>query len=132
MEYVYILHHTYELGNIEKSKLIGIYSSEQEAKNAIERLRDKNGFKNKVEGFNIEKYKINEDHWKEGFSTITSINVKDIHGNWKTVEAEELTNGKFKIIEKYENYLLGEFKDGFVVNCIEKSGELFAIYSENE
>jgi len=50
--------------------LSGVYGTEQDARAAIERLRDKPGFAEFQEGFEIARYKINEDHWTEGFVTV--------------------------------------------------------------
>ena len=50
--------------------MIGIYESETEAKKAIDRLKDLPGFKEHITGFLIETYKLNEDHWTEGFTTV--------------------------------------------------------------
>jgi hypothetical protein len=47
--------------------LIGVYSSETEARAAIERVKDKPGFADSREGFQICPYELNHDHWTEGF-----------------------------------------------------------------
>jgi homoserine kinase type II len=49
---------------------IGIYSSEAEARAAIERLSDKPGFRDHPEGFNIYPYTLNRDGWTHGFVSI--------------------------------------------------------------
>jgi len=49
------------------AKLIGIYSSEDEARAAITRLADRPGFRDYPAGFQFEPYQINKDHWAEGF-----------------------------------------------------------------
>jgi hypothetical protein len=51
----------------ENEFLIGVYSTEEEAKTAIERLKDKPGFVNTRDAFQIHPYEINRDHWTEGF-----------------------------------------------------------------
>ncbi|MGO9641253.1 MAG: SPOR domain-containing protein [Candidatus Acidiferrales bacterium] len=51
----------------EDELLIGAYSTEEEAKAAIDRLKDKPGFANAPSGFQIDPYEINRDHWTEGF-----------------------------------------------------------------
>ena len=51
----------------ENEFLIGVYNTEEEAKTAIERLKDKPGFVNARDGFQIHPYEINRDHWTEGF-----------------------------------------------------------------
>jgi hypothetical protein len=47
--------------------LIGVYSSESEAKAAIERLKDQKGFASCPEGFHIYPCELNKDTWREGF-----------------------------------------------------------------
>jgi hypothetical protein len=47
--------------------LIGVYSTDAEAKAAIERLRCQKGFVDFPEGFHIYPYELNKDHWREGF-----------------------------------------------------------------
>jgi hypothetical protein len=51
----------------EDELLIGVYSTEEEARIAIERLKDKPGFVDAPNGFQIHLYKINRDSWTEGF-----------------------------------------------------------------
>jgi hypothetical protein len=51
----------------EELFFIGVYSTEPEARTAIERLKDKPGFQDSLEGFRICPYEINRDHWTEGF-----------------------------------------------------------------
>ena len=132
MNSVFILQHSYESGDCDETKLIGIYSTKIEAENAVTRLSKQNGFKYKIDGFVIDEYEINKDHWTEGFVTMTSIQVKSIDDNWMTVSAEYLPNDEYLIIEKYENDKLGEFKDGDIVKCKEESGELYAIEKINK
>lgn len=127
MNSVFILHHSYELDELEQTKLIGAYSSITEAEAAIERLIGKPGFKDHPDDFVITEYELNQDNWTEGFSTMTTIMVKDIAGNWKAVAAAVLSDGNYEIVEKYENDLLGEFKDGDIVRCEEIEGSLCAV-----
>ena len=51
----------------ETELLIGVYETEQDAKAAIERLREKPGFADFPQGFVTAQYEINKDHWTEGF-----------------------------------------------------------------
>ena len=46
---------------------IGVYSTESEAKAAIERVKGAKGFADFPEGFHIYPYELNKDHWTEGF-----------------------------------------------------------------
>jgi hypothetical protein len=47
--------------------LIGVYSSEIEAKAAIEHVKNQRGFVDYQEGFEISPYQLNHDNWTEGF-----------------------------------------------------------------
>jgi hypothetical protein len=47
--------------------LIGVYDSENAAKCAIERLKDRPGFVDFPEGFQIHRRELGKDSWTEGF-----------------------------------------------------------------
>ncbi len=65
---VYLLQHERESEDGgEHVKVIGIYSTEDLAKAAIEELRAVAGFRDYPEGFNISRYPIDKTHWQEGF-----------------------------------------------------------------
>jgi hypothetical protein len=49
--------------------LIGVYRSEEAAKGAIERLKNRPGFKDRPEGFQVHPRRVDEDSWTEGFVT---------------------------------------------------------------
>ena len=51
----------------ENELLIGAYTAEEEAKSAIERLRDRPGFVNGPDGFQVHRYELNRDNWTDGF-----------------------------------------------------------------
>jgi len=71
MEMVYLVHHIHEFPDgSEDIKLIGVYASEEEAINAVERARQLPGFIKFPEGFEISSHKIGRDDWTEGFVTI--------------------------------------------------------------
>ena len=68
MEKVFLLWHTQELKDGEEDeKLIGVYRTEADAKNAVERVGDKPGFAMFPSGFEICPYELNQDHWIDGF-----------------------------------------------------------------
>ncbi len=70
MKYVYILWHTHEFNSGEEdSKLLGVYSSESIAKSKISEYKVLPGFMENPEGFEVAEYKIDVDHWQEGFIT---------------------------------------------------------------
>ncbi len=68
-EVVYLLWFVKEMpeGEEDVELLIGVYSSDAEARAAIERLKDKRGFADFQEGFQICSYELNHDHWTDGF-----------------------------------------------------------------
>jgi len=51
----------------ENELFIGAYRTEEDARAAIERLKNRPGFVNAPEGFQISPCEINQDHWTEGF-----------------------------------------------------------------
>ena len=68
MKSIFILHHIHNyIEDEEDVKLIGAYLSYEEAKLAIERLRDKPGFESDLPGFEISEYELGKDHWTEGY-----------------------------------------------------------------
>ena len=70
MESVFLLWHVHVVENGDDEKLIGVYRSEEEARAAIIRLADQPGFVDCPEGFLIESYEIDKDHWIEGYTTV--------------------------------------------------------------
>jgi hypothetical protein len=66
---VYILFHINKL-NEDDSKLIGVYSSKEDAQKAKRRLKTLQGFKNSPNSFVIDKYELNKDSWTDGFITV--------------------------------------------------------------
>jgi hypothetical protein len=81
MQSVFVLHHVhvFEPG-WDDVKLIGIYRSKTAAIMAVERLKDQPGFVNDSNivdggagdepGFHINEYRLDSDHWTEGFVTV--------------------------------------------------------------
>jgi len=68
MKSVFILWHVSPDNDDEK--LIGVYQSEIEARSAIKRLESQPGFQNEPEGFSVDEYELNKDHWTEGFARV--------------------------------------------------------------
>jgi hypothetical protein len=84
MKSVYLVQHLHNLsGDREDIKIIGIYRTERAAIEAIERAKTLPGFNDHPElrnpivdinvesGFYIDEYKLDEDHWTEGYVTVT-------------------------------------------------------------
>jgi hypothetical protein len=70
MTVVYDLWYEREYPDREETELhIGIYESEAEAAEAISHLRDRSGFRDFPEGFNIYPVTLGVTGWQEGFVT---------------------------------------------------------------
>ena len=67
MDSAYVLWHVHKQDGEDDEKLIGVYRTEEDAKQAIERLKEKPGFKEHQNGFLIDIYPLNKDHWEDGF-----------------------------------------------------------------
>ena len=65
MDPLFVLFHS--LPETDRVKVIGIYTSRQLAEAALERARVLPGFRDEPEGFTIEQYDIDQDHWPRGF-----------------------------------------------------------------
>lgn len=70
MTMIYVLWHSHEIDGSEEMKMIGVYSSQQMAEAAIERLCHQPGFAKYPDAFVISAYPLDQDHWGEGFMTI--------------------------------------------------------------
>lgn len=84
---MYLLYHQYEYGENHENdeyKILGIYSSEQKALEAMERYYKLEGFKKyPKECFGVDEYNVDEDaDWKEGFT-----NSDDIEQDFKKLTA---------------------------------------------
>ena len=65
---VFVLQHEYEEPEgVDHTKFIGVYSSRGAAEAAIARIADQPGFTDYPEGFAIDEYQVDKDHWVEGF-----------------------------------------------------------------
>ena len=71
MKRVFILQHVHQLDNDnEDVKFIGVYSSRENAEDAVDRLSLQPGFRENRGGFDIDEYEIDADHWTEGYVTL--------------------------------------------------------------
>jgi hypothetical protein len=52
---------------VDHEKLVGIYSTRTNAEEAQARTAKLPGFLDYPDGFVIDEYKVDEDHWREGF-----------------------------------------------------------------
>ena len=68
MSDVFLLHHVITRSEDDiNHKIIGVYDSEEQAKAAIERLKNKPGFRDPRGEFIYGQYTINQDHFGTGF-----------------------------------------------------------------
>ena len=71
MEYVYLLEHSYEQvkGDPEtrEIKSLGVFTSTEEAEEAIKFYKALPGFRDYPDGFFIDKCKLGQKEWVEGF-----------------------------------------------------------------
>ena len=65
MEHLFVLLHS--LPETGRVKVVGIYSSRALAEAAEERTRLLPGFADEPDGFTIEQYEVDVDHWPRGF-----------------------------------------------------------------
>jgi len=78
MRQVYLLWHTHELGDGETSdKLLGVYSTEEEATNRIASARMLPGFKDAPDGFEVSPYEVDHDEWTEGYVTMNENETRE-------------------------------------------------------
>jgi len=65
---IFILTHVLELSEEQEDvKLIGVYSTQEQADAAQARSRQRPGFVDNPDGFYIQAYELDQDHWVEGF-----------------------------------------------------------------
>ena len=73
MSRVYVLQHVHESADgAEDVKLIGVYSSRENAQAAVARLCQAAGFSDEPAGFHIDEYGVDHDQWAEGYSTFAA------------------------------------------------------------
>jgi hypothetical protein len=71
MNAIYVVQHVHTINSDEEDvKMIGVYSTEQLAQEAIARLLLQPGFRDVPDGFHIDLYRLNEDNWTEGYDTV--------------------------------------------------------------
>lgn len=71
MQTVYVLQHIHtRADDVEDVKFIGVYSSREKAESAVARLNRLPGFSEAPDGFHVDEYRIDRDHWVEGYVTV--------------------------------------------------------------
>lgn len=64
----FVLTHTHVLPDEQEDvKLIGVFSTRDHANRAVLRARASPGFTDAPEGFHIQPYELDQEHWTEGF-----------------------------------------------------------------
>jgi hypothetical protein len=68
MTSAFVLQHVHERDDgVEDVKFIGVYSSREKADEAVARLSRLAGFSDAPDGFHVDEYRVDQDHWVEGF-----------------------------------------------------------------
>ncbi len=62
---VFVLQHTTD--EDAQAKLLGVYGTRDKANAAIEHYRTLEGFAKYPDGFHLEMYELDKEHWQEGF-----------------------------------------------------------------
>ncbi len=71
MASVFVVQHVHTReGDVEDVKFIGVYSSRAKADAAVARLSRLPGFCDAPDGFHIDEYRLDQDHWAEGYVTV--------------------------------------------------------------
>lgn len=82
LDSVFVVQHRHTLPNgMEDQKMIGVYCTLEAATAAVGRLRELPGFSRdpnvvdtdvagEEDGFYVDEYRLDEDHWTEGFVTL--------------------------------------------------------------
>ena len=72
MASVFVLQHVHSREDgVEDVKFIGVYSSREKAQAAVARLGRRPGFADAPDGFHIDEYRVDQDHWVEGYVVVT-------------------------------------------------------------
>ena len=68
MPSVFVLQHVHSTeDDAEDVKFLGVYSSRENAQAAMVRLGHDPGFSEARDGFHVDEYQIDQDHWVEGY-----------------------------------------------------------------
>jgi hypothetical protein len=71
MANVFVVQHVHsQEDGVEDVKLIGVYSSREKADAAVARLSRLPGFSEAPDGFSVDEYPVDQDHWVEGYVTV--------------------------------------------------------------
>jgi hypothetical protein len=128
MASIFVLRHSYEVGDRDEIKLIGVYDSRGDAEAAATRLASKPGFREHPSGFHIAEFQIGKDHWTEGFSSVVTVMVPlldEAVDVWRPVHAEVLPHARYRIVTEnsHPEDERWAFSTGEVVRCEERELE---------
>lgn len=71
MASVFVLQHVHSRDNGDEDvKFIGVYSSREKADAAVGRLTRLPGFSDAPDGFHVDEYRLDQDHWVEGYVSV--------------------------------------------------------------
>ena len=74
MTHVYVVQHLREdPDGYDDVKFIGVYSTLQKAEEAVMRHKLLPGFIETPQGFCVEQYEVDKDHWTEGFVDVSKM-----------------------------------------------------------
>ena len=65
--YVYLLWHGHDGNGYDEAILLGVYSSEEQAKDRLEKAKRLPGFSDTPNDFLIDRYEVDHDEWTEGY-----------------------------------------------------------------
>ena len=109
MKTVFLLRHAYERtpDSDEEVKIIGVYSTNSDAEDAIARLSKQPGFRDFPEHFQIWEMELGLDCWKEGFRTeyytpIWEVWEKDASGMLTRIETGMTENEALQFVRDHE------------------------------
>lgn len=115
MKTVFLLEHIYEDSSWnEHYKLIGIYSDQKEAQQAIERLKTQPGFKHYPDHFVISEMPLDTDAWQEGFATAYWLELYSfivIFANQSSLISQHRAKNLHHAIHDWITFLITEHKD---------------------
>jgi hypothetical protein len=73
MTTAFVVQHVHELSDgTEDVKFIGVYSSRANAEASVARLSQLAGFADATDGFSIDEYPLDRDHWTDGYVACTT------------------------------------------------------------
>jgi hypothetical protein len=68
MASVFVVQHVHSREDArEDVKFIGVYSSREKAQESVSRMSRLPGFTDARDGFHIDEYRVDQDHWVEGY-----------------------------------------------------------------